>query len=154
MMGTNESTMSPSSFELSERSKNRFFNVDRYLKFSFASFCAIWTSFCSLLNGVVYVLLFCSRNLRTFLMRSELSWRQILLRFSDLFCQKSSSVMGSGCLPSFNEFSGSCFRTFLICFCQWIMAAIFKLKHLNLTFKHVSLVFAGSALAVGGVSGR
>ena len=154
MMGTNESTMSPSSLELSDRSKKRFFKVDRYLKFSFASFCAIWTSFYSLLNGVVYVLLFCSRNLRTFLMRSELSWMQMLLRFSDLFCQKSSSVIGSGCLPSFNEFSGSCLRTFLICFCQWIMAAIFKLKPLNLTFKYVGLIFAGGTLAVGGVGGR
>ena len=33
------------------------------------------------------------------------------------------------------------------------MAAIFKLKPLNLTFKHVSLVFAGGAFAVGGVGG-
>lgn len=84
-------------------------------------------------------------------MRSELSWRQILLRFSDLFYQKSSSVMGSGCLPSFKEFSGSCLRTFFINFYQWIMAANLKLKLFKLTFKDMGLVFAGGALAVGGV---
>ena len=34
------------------------------------------------------------------------------------------------------------------------MAAIFKLKPLNLTFKYVGLIFAGGTLAVGGVGGR
>ena len=34
------------------------------------------------------------------------------------------------------------------------MAAIFKLKPLNLTFKYVGLIFAGGTLAVGRVGGR
>jgi hypothetical protein len=55
-------------------------------------------------------------------MRSELSCWQMLLRFSDLFFQKSSSVKGSGWPPDLRAFSGSYLSTFLICFYQWIMA--------------------------------
>lgn len=61
-------------------------------------------------------------------MRSELSCWQMLLRFSDLFFQKSSSVKGSGWPPDLRAFSGSYLSTFLICFYQWIMAAKFELK--------------------------
>ena len=74
-------------------------------------------------------------------MRSELSCKQIEFRFSDLLRQNSISAWGSGWLPFLSELSGSCFSTFLICFYQWIMAAI-KFKFLSqLTFKDVRLVF-------------
>lgn len=85
-------------------------------------------------------------------MRSELSWTQIEFKFSDLFFQNSISADGSGWLPFLSEFSGSCFSTFLICFCQWMMAAAW-LRY-QLTFKDMGFIFGGGALTVGCVRGR
>ena len=59
--------------------------------------------------------MFCSRNLRTFLILSLLSYWQMELRFSLLFFQKLSSSIGLGLLPFLRAFSGSCLRTCLIC---------------------------------------
>ena len=80
----------------STRSQNLSYNVCRNLQFSLASTLANCTSFCSFEKAEVCVDLFCSKNLRTFLIFSELSWSQIEFKLSALFFQKLTSVSGSG----------------------------------------------------------
>ena len=118
--------------------------VPRYLQFSLASSLAACTSFCNLENGLVYVLLFCSKNLSTFFILSELSCSQMEFRLELLCSQKASSSVGSGCFPFLNALSGSCFKTFLIYLVHVIIAPKFKIKlkpaYLR-TFKDMGFIF-------------
>mmetsp|Transcript_33252 Transcript_33252/g.87961 ORF Transcript_33252/g.87961 Transcript_33252/m.87961 type:complete len:201 (-) Transcript_33252:442-1044(-) len=93
-----------------------FVSVARKRTLSLASSRASSTSFWSREKGVVYVLLLVSRNLRTFFRLSMPSWEWMAFRFVDLFFQNCSSALGSAFLPSLRSISGSCLRTWRICF--------------------------------------